>query len=89
MNVDYDGDDTYIRQLGDAALSHVFHATHRSREELAEMADGKDFPVQLRLAALQLAAHWYRLREVVSSTSQNAVPYTYDCLIKPFVKLGV
>ena len=91
MNVDADfhDHDDYIIQLGKVAISHVFHSTNRSREELAAMADGEPFPRDLRLAALQLAAHWFRLREPVASAAQNAVPYMYDCLVKPFIKLGV
>lgn len=88
MNVDFDDDNDYIEQLGRVAISHVFHSTRRTREELAAMADDADFPRPLRLAALQLAAHWYRLREPVASASQNVVPYTYECLVKPFIKLG-
>ena len=88
MMVDYDHHDDYITMLGRTALAQVFHATHRSREELAAMADGEEFPRELRLAALQLAAHWYRLREPVASVSQATVPLMYDLLIKPFVKLG-
>lgn len=88
MIVDYDHHNDYIMMLGRTALAQVFHATHRSREELAAMADGEEFPHELRLAALQLAAHWYRLREPVASASQATVPMMYEFLIKPFVKLG-
>jgi hypothetical protein len=88
MNVEFDDDNGYIEELGKVAIAHVFHSTRRSREELAAMADGEAFPRPLRLAALQLAAHWYRLREPVASASQNVVPYTYECLVKPFIKLG-
>lgn len=90
MEVDEDDHDRdeYIIFLGRTALSHVFHSTRRSREELAEMADGEDFPRSLRLAALQLAAHMFRVREPVASTAQHTVPMMYDCLVKPFVKLG-
>ena len=89
MVVDFDDDNDYIAELGRAALEHVFHSTRRSREELAAMANGEEFPRPLRLAALQLAAHWYRIREPVASASQATVPLMYDCLVKPYIKLGV
>lgn len=87
LRVDYHDDDAYIAQLGETAISHIVNATHRSVEELVELNNGV-FPNELRLAALQLVAHWYRVPEAVSSVNQVAVPYTLDLLIKPFVRLG-
>lgn len=87
LRVDYPDDDAYIIQLGKTAISHIVNATHRSVEELIEYNNGS-FPEELRLAALQLVAHWYRMPEPVSSVNQVAVPYTLDLLIKPFVRLG-
>lgn len=86
MNVDYDEDDQHIEFLGKVATSQIFHSTRRSLEELEEMGGG-EYPSELRQAALQLAAHWYRVRESVSSTTQNAVPFSIAFLVKPFVKL--
>lgn len=86
INIDYNDDDDYIQALGDAAASQVLHATRRSIEELLELGGG-DYPRELRLAALQLAAHWYRMREAVASTNQVAVPFGINFLVKPFVKL--
>lgn len=87
IDADYTADDGYIERLGKAALRHVFHATNRPMEELIAMGEG-EFPEELRLAACQLAAHWFRVREVVSSLSQNRVPDTFDVLVKPYVWLG-
>lgn len=87
-NVDYDEDDLYLQQLGKAALSQVFHSTRRPIEDLIEMGGG-EFPEELRLAALQLVDHWYRVRAAVTTLNQSPVPYGIEFLIKPFVKLGV
>ena len=64
-------DDAYIERLGKAALRHVFHMTNRPMEELVEMGEG-EFPEELRFAACQLAAHWYRVREDRKSTRLNS-----------------
>lgn len=87
-NVDFDDDNEYLEQLGRVAISQVFHATRRTVEELKEMGGGK-FPEELRLAALQLVDHWYRVRASVTTLNQSAVPFGLDFLVKPFVKLGV
>lgn len=88
MNIDYDDEvnDAYITRLGLAATESIIHRTRRTREELTEIGGGV-FPEGLRLAIMQLAAHWYRVRETVSSTSQVAVPYTLDFLVKPYTRL--
>lgn len=87
VDKDFYDDDAYIERLGKAALRHVFHMTNRPMEELVEMGEG-EFPEELRFAACQLAAHWYRVREIVSSIAQNRVPDTFDVLVKPYVWLG-
>lgn len=46
------------------------------------------FPSRLKVAILMLAAHSHRNREPVSAVAQNAVPYTLDFYIKPYVKLS-
>lgn len=87
LRVDYDNDNEQILRLGKTALSHIVNATRRSVEELVEFNNG-EFPEELKLAALELAAHWYRSPEPVSSIEQKAIPYMLDLLIKPFVRLG-
>lgn len=87
LRVDYDHDNEQILRLGKTALSHIVNATRRSVEELVELNNG-EFPEELKLAALELAAHWYRCPEPVSSIEQKAIPYMLDLLIKPFVRLG-
>lgn len=46
------------------------------------------FPSRLKVAILMLAAHSHRNREPVAAVAQNAVPYTLDFYIKPYVKLS-
>lgn len=87
MNVDYPNDDEYITMLGQVALQCLFRTTRRSVSELKQM-NGGVFPQSIILASTKLAAHWYRVREVVSSTQQVVVPCTFELLIKPYIRLG-
>lgn len=86
LNIDFDDDDIYLAQLGRSAISTILRMTRRTTEELLAIGNG-DFPINLQLAAMQLAAHWYRVRETVSSVHQTAVPFGTSLLVKPFVKL--
>lgn len=90
MSVDIDDTyyDAHIEMLGRVALSQVVSMTARTVDELKEMGGG-EFPEDLRLAALQIAAHWFRVRESVSSVAQNPVPYGLETLVKKFARLGV
>lgn len=84
--VDFEEDDALLLLYGAAAERAVVDATRRPLLELARMGHGA-IPVRLRLAALMLAAHFYRIREPVSGLAQAAVPYTLDYLVKPYVRL--
>ena len=84
--VDFEEDDRLLLMYGAAAERAVVDATRRPLRELAMMGGGA-VPVRLRLAALMLAAHFYRVREPVAGLSQAAVPYTLDYLVKPYVRL--
>lgn len=87
LNIDHDEDDTYLACLAKVAMQRTFAMTNRPVEELLEIGGGT-YPDALRLAAMQLTAHWYRVRESVSSVNQVAVPFGLALLVKPFVKLA-
>ena len=84
---DISDDDTYLQQLLDTARAQVISDTRRTEDELVGMGGGEDLPVQLQQAVLILAGHWYNQREAVSGVQMQAVPYSYDTLVKPFRKL--
>lgn len=91
MREDWDGEDELITLYGEAAEQAVIGATRRTAEELTAMgvAEGcGGFPARLKVAVLMLAAHSHRNREPVAAVAQNAVPYTLDMYVKPYVKLS-
>lgn len=79
-------DDALLSFYMDAAEAHVIGMTQRDESSLLEAGDG-DLPLELKQAALMLAAHWYRQREAASESSQNAVPYGVSALVKRWREL--
>lgn len=84
--VDFNDDDAYIAYLYRNALKRILGLTNRPLEELSELGGGV-IPEELRLAAMQLSAHWYRVKESVATINQAVVPMGFHMLVKPFVKL--
>ena len=90
MRVDFDDDDALITLYGQASEEAVRTYCCRSTAELTEENErrgGEGLPYGPRLCVLLLSAHLYRMREPVSSLQHVCVPYTYDYLLKPWVKL--
>ena len=50
-------------------------------------AYGGTMPAQLVQAALMLVDTSYQFRSPVSAQNMSVVPYTFDLLVKPYVKL--
>lgn len=84
--IDGDEEDALLTAYGDAAEHQVCNMTARSFDELRERGGG-DWPPPLKVAALLLAAHWYRQREAVAPGSANAVPYAVEYLTRPYTRL--
>lgn len=89
--VEWTEEDALLEQYGKAAVSSVLSYTGRTEEELrsANVARGgsDEVPHAVRVAALMLAAHWYRCREAVAGLSQATVPYGVEWLLRPWTKL--
>jgi hypothetical protein len=45
-------------------------------------------PTPIAHAALMLTDHWYQHRSPVTPGSVAQVPYTYDLLLKPYMRLS-
>lgn len=82
-NVDFEEDDRMLVKYAIAAERFIEHRMYKSFDEFID-DNGGDLPGDLEMAILMLAAHWYRIREAVSTTSQARVPYGLDALIKPY-----
>ena len=71
---------------GEAAEQTI--ATYLGYTTVEEMTKALDpFPAPLIQAALMLVDVSYQFRSPVSSQNMSIVPYTFDILVKPYVKL--
>lgn len=78
---------TLLEMYGTAAEELVLDLIRRTKEELLEEYDG-EMPKRIIQAALIIVAQSYQHREVTSPQNMSIVPYTFDLLIKPFMRLA-
>ena len=85
--IDTDYDDELLVAYGDSAEQQVLNDTRRTHEELVAMGEDGKVPADILHASLMLADFAYRQRCMVDQLQWYNVPYTYDKLIKPYVRL--
>ena len=89
MNSRIQGDDEneLIELYGNSAEQQVLQDTGRTYEELLQFGDGT-MPADIVNASLMLADFAYQQRSPVDKMKWYAVPYTYEKIIKPYVRLA-
>ena len=93
MKIDFEEDDDLIVLYGVAAVDALINATRRCYDVLfmenrkCKSYENAGFPPMLYIAILMMAAQLYKNREPVSGLSQAVVPYTFDYMLKPWIKL--
>jgi ATPase subunit of ABC transporter with duplicated ATPase domains len=80
---DYDSDDAYLLQLGEAAEAMVCTIVNRSRGEIIAIGGG-EWPPMLKQAVMLLAGHWFNQREAVAGVQMHEVPNGVSALTKPY-----
>ena len=75
-----------LELYGEAAEHTLFTYLGRTYQEVLEANDGV-IPAPLRQAALMLVNVSYQYRSPISPTNVSIVPYTFDILVKPYMKL--
>lgn len=83
---DFNDEDELLEEYGEEAEETVLNVINRSYENLMEQY-GK-VPTPLRRASLMLVDLAYKQRSPISSQNMYLVPYTFDILIKPYVRLA-
>lgn len=89
--IDYDCEDALLELYGNAAEETVLNIMGYSGFEDFESVYGTDpskVPAPIRQAALILVDTSYMQRTAVSTQNLYAVPYAFDFLIKPYMRLG-
>lgn len=76
-----------LEDYGEAAEETVLNLINRSLDEVL-CTYGK-VPAPLRRAALLLVDNQYKERSPISPQNMSCVPYSFDLLIKPYMKLTI
>lgn len=79
-------EDNVLDLYGNAAEETLLNYIGMSYDELITANKG-EVPMPLVQAALMLVDVSYQHRSPVSQQSMSIVPYTFDLLVKPYVKL--
>ena len=81
-------DEHYLLELyGDTAEDMVLNTLNRTMEDIVEQYG--TVPKALVQAGLMLVAQSYQHREPASPQNLYAVPYAFDLLLKPYMKLTI
>lgn len=84
--IEYDCEDNLLELYGSAAEESVLNWIERTYEDV--LSEYGEVPEPLYLAALMLVDFIYQQRSVVSMQNLYAVPYTFDYLVKPYMRLS-
>lgn len=83
--IDFECEDNLLMLYADSAEQTVLNICGRSYEEIVEKWG--EFPVPLIQASLMLVDNSYTQRSPASAQNLYSVPYTFDVLVKPYMKL--
>lgn len=91
--IDYDCEDSLLTLYGESAEATVLNVCNRTYDDLLENFGTQDedgnttVPAPIMQASLMLVDLSYTQRNPISPTNLSVVPYTFDLLIKPYMKL--
>lgn len=84
--IDFDCEDELLESYGESAETTVLNIIRRTYEDLLD--EYGEAPAPIVQASLMLVDHSYQNRSPVSAQSLYAVPYTFDLLVKPYIRLS-
>lgn len=84
--IDFDCEDSILELYANAAEDTVLNYLNRSYQDLIE-SYGK-VPPAIKHASLMLVDVSYQHRSPISPTNVSLVPYTFDILVKPYMRLA-
>jgi len=85
IDPDFILEDDLLRMYGDSAEELVQNVCNRTTEGIVEQYG--NVPTALKHAALMIVDLSYQYRSPVSMNNMSIVPYTFDILVKPYIKL--
>lgn len=84
--IDFDCEDELLVLYGDAAEETVLNVLNRSYEDIME--EYGEVPSALIHASLLLVDLSYQQRSAVSVANLYTVPYSFDLMVKPYMRLA-
>ena len=85
IEADFTAEDTLLGSYGEAAEETLLNYLNRPYQDIIELY-GK-VPLPLVQASLMLVDVSYQHRSPISVTNISLVPYTFDLLVKPYMRL--
>lgn len=85
IEADFTEEDDLLEMYGESAEEVLLNYLNRSFDDVMEVY-GR-MPAPLTHAALMLVDTSYQYRSPVSTQSMSLVPYTFDILVKPYMRL--
>ena len=79
-------EDALLTRYGKSAEATCLNVINRTYDELVEQGGG-EVPAPIVQASLMLVDLSYKYRSPISPENLSMVPYTFDLLIKPYMKL--
>lgn len=83
---DFTDEDELLEMYGESAEETLLQYLNRTYEDIIGVY-GR-IPAPLRHASLMLVDTSYQYRSPVSTQSMSLVPYTFDLLVKPYMRLA-
>lgn len=78
-------EDSLLQTYGESAEDLVLEYINSTYDELLE--EYTYVPTNIRHATLMLVDVFYKYRAPISVENMNLVPYTFDMMLKPYMKL--
>lgn len=85
IEADFTEEDELLTMYGESAEEVLLNYLNRSYDDVVEVY-GR-MPAPLVHASLMLVDTSYQYRSPVSTQSMSLVPYTFDILVKPYMRL--
>lgn len=88
--IDYDCEDDVLQLYGESAEETVLNVIARTYDEVVEKFGTKEkkVPATLIHASLMLVDLAYTQRSPISQQNMYTVPYAFDMMVKPYMKLA-
>ena len=83
--IDFDCEDELLELYGESAEDTVLNVIGRTYEDVME--NWGEVPKPLFVASLMLVEVSYTQRAPISQTNLYTVPYAFDMMVKPYMKL--